>query len=206
MKFAVGPLLALAFTGLAAAQSSSTYFWHNLNTGDASDSRPYCLPFPDPKHSNRGYFIIDGVATWKAPPECAWRPMNNTDTPPLTFYTNYVTNITQWERPDALAWVKMDRTKPFFLNTVTNETTRITPPEVGFKDEQRNATYYKAGNVTTWEAPPEAQWHKAYDEKRKRDYFFNDVLKESVWVVPAKSNLAWKTWYETVEDPIRWEL
>lgn len=189
----------------AAVSAQTNLFWHNLNTGASTENRPMCLPYADTKTS-RAYWIVDNAATWIAPTDCAWRAINTTEKPPRTFYENFRTNVTQWERPDALAWQLMDREKPFYFNKVNNETSRIVPRELGFKDEERNATYYQIGDQVTWDAPAEAQWHKGYDEKRKRDYFFNPVLKESVWVVPAKSNLAWSTWYETVPDPVKFDL
>ena len=206
MRASVALLMAAAFAAVVAvtAQQSNT-FWHNLNSGASTENRPMCMPYADPKTS-RAYWIVDNTATWNPPTDCAWRAVNTTEKPPRTFYENFRTNLTQWQRPDALAWQLMDRSKPYFFNTVSNETTRITPPEMGFKDEERNATYYANGYKVTWDAPPEARWFKGYDEKRKRDYFWNPVLKESVWVVPAKSNLAWTTWYETIEDPVKFDL
>ena len=199
----VTAFLLAAMAAVASAQSN--LFWHNEVTGASSDERPECLPYPDSK-TKRSYWIVDGVASWVAPTEYSWRAINTTEKPPRTFYENYKTNETQWEKPASLAWVLMDREKPFYFNSVSNQTTRITPSEVGFHDQDRNATYYKIGNDTTWDPPAEASWHKAFDSKRNRTYFFNPVTKESVWVVPEKSNLAWSKWFDSVPDPVKWDL
>jgi hypothetical protein len=198
-----GVVIALLVTSVAS--QTSNLFWHNLNSGSASETRPACVPFKDTK-SERAYWVIDEAPTWVPPVECAWRAVNSTDKPPRTFYVNFISNATQWERPESLAWVMMDRSKPYYINVVSNETTRIVPPEVGYRDDERNATYYKVNDDVTWDAPQEAQWYKAYDEKRKRDYFYNGVTGKVEWVVPAKSNLAWVTWYETVVDPSKVEF
>jgi hypothetical protein len=76
------------------------------------------------------------------------------------------------------------------------------PPEVGYKDEERNATYYVAADgAVTWEPPVEARWRKGYDAKRARDYYFNEVTKETVWTLPAASGLSWQRWYAPTTDP-----
>jgi hypothetical protein len=192
--------LGAAVLAVVAAQSPSNKFWHNLNSGNSQDERPECLAWKDAK-TGRGYWIIDGAAVWDPPVQFAWRAVNTTEKPPRQFYENTKSNTTQWTRPTEMAWVYLDRDQPYYFNIITNETTRIVPPEVGFKDEERNATYYLVNGDATWEPPLAARWHKSYDEKRARHYYFNDETKESVWTLPAASGLAWQRWFGPATDP-----
>jgi len=191
---------------VSAVDSPANAFWHNLNTGNSQESRPDCLPWKDSK-TGRGYWILDGKAVWDPPVQYAWRAVNTTEKPPRTFYENFKSNDTQWIRPDEMAWIYLDRDKPYFFNIITNETTSIVPPEVGYSDAERNATYYvNAQGNPTWEPPLDARWVKAFDAKRKRDYFFNSVTNETVWTLPAASNLAWQRWFSPATDPYHVDL
>jgi hypothetical protein len=200
MRSAFAVALAAAFMAVVAAQSPSNKFWHNMNTGVSQDTRPECLPWKDAK-TGRGYWIVNGAAVWEPPVQFAWRAVNTTEKPPRHFYENTKSNTTQWTRPTEMAWVYLDRDQPYYFNVITNETTRIVPPEVGFKDEERNATYYLVNGEATWEPPVEARWHKSHDAKRARDYYFNEVTKETVWTLPAASGLSWQKWYAPANDP-----
>ena len=190
---------------VSAAQSPGNFFWHNMNTGVSQDTRPDCLAWKDAK-TGRGYWIVNGAAVWEPPVQFAWRAVNTTETPPRTFYENTKSNTTQWTRPTEMAWVYLDRDQPYYFNIITNETTRIVPPEVGFKDEERNATYYLVNGEATWEPPVDARWHKGYDEKRKRDFYYNTATNETVWTLPAASGLSWQRWYAPATDPHKVDL
>jgi hypothetical protein len=204
--FVFAALVAAASVVVAsAAQSPSNFFWHNLNTAVSQETRPECLQWRDAK-TGRGYWIVGGEAIWDPPAQFAWRAVNTTDTPARTFYENTKTNTTQWTRPDELAWLYLDRERPYYFNIVTNETTHLVPPEVGYDDEARNATYYVVDGVVTWEPPLAARWFKSHDEKRKRDYYYNADTKESVWTLPAASSLSWQKWFASAEDPYKVDL
>jgi hypothetical protein len=187
--------------GLAVARDS--YYFYNLNTGASQHDLPACVGIKDPtqagtKNSERPYWIVDGKAVWEPSTDCAWNAANTTDIPPQTYYFNSASKAVQWERPDSLAWVNMSKSEAdkFYVNSVTTETTRTLPKVLGHEDKVRGATYYldKDGKAS-WTVPIEAQWIKAESEEHGRPYFYNPVLNQQTWELPANASIAWQTWY-----------